>query len=363
MDPKKKLELKSLLQDLEGKRARHTELITVYVPAGYDINNIIQQISQEQGTASNIKSTGTRKNVETALEKMVRKLKTYQRTPPKGLALFSGNVSEADGRDDFQVWAIEPPEAVNVKIYRCDQTFFLDPLREMTQHQKIYGLVVIDRQEGNVALLKGTLITPIYNEESFVPGKTHAGGQSAARYARVREGMAKDFYKKIGALATTAFRNEKELAGVIIGGPGPTKEEFINGSFIGQDIKDKVIAVKDVGYTGPQGIQELVEKSKDVLAKEEIIEEKDAVNHFLEVLNKRPTHAAYGKEQILRAIEFGAINVLLISEQIDSHEAEDLADKVEKIGGTWQIISTETREGEQLAAIGGLAATLRFPIE
>ena len=58
-----KPELEELLEQLEKIRGRHTELITVYVPEGYDINAVQRQLEAEKSTAKNIKSTATRKNI------------------------------------------------------------------------------------------------------------------------------------------------------------------------------------------------------------------------------------------------------------------------------------------------------------
>lgn len=63
------LNLKKLIKELGGIRGRHTELVSVYVPAGYSLVDVSNQLFQEKGTASNIKSKTTRKNVLTALEK------------------------------------------------------------------------------------------------------------------------------------------------------------------------------------------------------------------------------------------------------------------------------------------------------
>ena len=38
-----KLQIKKLLKEVKGHRAPHTEFVTVYIPAGYDIIKIIQQ--------------------------------------------------------------------------------------------------------------------------------------------------------------------------------------------------------------------------------------------------------------------------------------------------------------------------------
>ncbi len=77
-----RFKLKKFIEHLSKYRARHTELVSVYIPAGYDINKRIQQLMQEQGTATNIKSATTRKNVIDALERMVQHLRLYKQTPP-----------------------------------------------------------------------------------------------------------------------------------------------------------------------------------------------------------------------------------------------------------------------------------------
>lgn len=358
-----RLKLRALIRELEEKRARHTELVTVYIPQGYSIVSVQQQIAGELGTAKNIKSTATRKNVQGALEKMIQQLKVYKQTPPHGLAVFSGNVSEKEGGSDFIVRAVEPPEPLNLKVYRCDQRFFLDPLVEQLRAQSVYGLIVLDNQEGNVALLSGTRIVQLKDMDSLVPGKTAKGGQSAARFARVREGMKNDFYKEVAEAANKSFLNHAEIKGIIIGGPGPTKEDFVNGNYLNNELRKKIVGIKDVGYTGQQGLQELVNRSKDILEREEIVLEKAAVDRFMEVLAKRPALAAYGQSEIEDAITAGAVDLLLLSEEVDPKLVEELADRVEDMGGKWIIVSVETREGAQLKGLGGIAAVLRFAIK
>src|SRR3989344_3456653 len=177
--------LKKTLKELENRKARHTELITVYIPRGYDMNKIIGHLAQEQGTASNIKSTSTRKNVISALERMIQHLRLFKRTPENGLAVFSGNVAEREGQEDFKVWSVEPTTPLKTRIYRCDKEFVLDLLRDMLETKEVYGLVIVDRRDANVAYLKGKTIIPILKTHSEVPGKTKAGGQSSVRFERL----------------------------------------------------------------------------------------------------------------------------------------------------------------------------------
>ncbi len=362
MDKEQKLkyELKKVVRKLEKFRARHTELISVYVPQDYNINLIINQLSTEAGTARNIKSASTRKNVEAALEKMMSQLRIYKKIPKNGLAIFSGNVAEA-GKQNFQVWAVEPPEPLKVKLYKCAQTFYLEPLKDQIAVKVAYGLIVMDRREADIAILRGKAIETLVSMKSMVPGKFKVGGQSAARFARVIDGMAKDFYKKIGEAVNKTFE-KVEVEGIIVGGPGPTKETFVNGEFIRTNIKKKIIGIKHLGYTGEFGLKELVEKSEDILTKEEIVKEKKAMDRLLKLLATKPDLVVYGEKEVRDVAEMKAVETILISEDVPEKIADELIEKVEETGGDVILISKETKEGQQLIGLGGVAAILRYAI-
>src|SRR3972149_9962853 len=136
--------LKKLINELRNIKGRHTELVTVYMPSGSNILDTVNQIRNEQGTAINIKSKSTRKNVVDALEKILQHLKLYKEIPHHGLIMFCGNISEQEGVSDIKLWAIEPPEKLGVKKYWCDQKFQLEPLEEMVEEKEVFGLVVMD---------------------------------------------------------------------------------------------------------------------------------------------------------------------------------------------------------------------------
>ncbi|MDP2925838.1 MAG: LAGLIDADG family homing endonuclease [Nanoarchaeota archaeon] len=176
LDEHQRFKLEDFVERMKSYRARHTELITVYVPKGMDLNLITRQLEAEKSTAANIKSSSTRKNVEAALDSLIRLAKT-RKTPPNGAALFAGNVSQIEGQDDFLVEFFEPPEELSIRLYRCDQTFVTDPLFEMLEIKEVYGLVVIERKEATIGVLIGKKIKLLKHVDSFVPGKIRAGGQ------------------------------------------------------------------------------------------------------------------------------------------------------------------------------------------
>ncbi|MBI4149754.1 peptide chain release factor aRF-1 [Candidatus Woesearchaeota archaeon] len=357
-----KFTLKKFLKELEQYKGRHTELVSVYVPAGYEMSKIMQHLAQEQGTATNIKSTATRKNVVAALEKMIQHLKIVGRTPEHGLAAFAGNVAEREGQEDIRVWSIEPPQPLKTRIYRCDKEFVLELLRDMMEVREVYGLVVMDRREGDIAFLKGKSIIPLTKAKSNVPGKQKAGGQSAHRFERLREDAAKQFYRKLAEMMKEQFFGNPNLKGIIVGGPGPTKYEFIETGQITNELKQKIIAVKDLSYTGEFGLEELVEKSQDVLAHEEIATEKKLMTEFFETLRRQPNKVTYGLKEVQQAIGMGTVDKVLVSEEMDDATINEIEESAKRMGTAVHIISVETREGAQLRDLGKIAAILRYEV-
>ena len=357
---KERYKLKRFIKGLDNRRGSGTELVSIYVPEGYNLDKIRTLVQEEQGTASNIKSKKTRDNVTGALEKIYQHLKLFPKTPPNGLAVFSGDVSERDNKQNIDLWSIEPPVPINQRLYRCDKEFVLEPLKEIADDTNVYGLIVMDRREGNVALLKGKTIVPLVNKESRVPGKFKTGGQSAQRFARIREGAAKDFYKKIGRLAKEQFYNRQEIKGVLVGGPGHTKHEFIDGDYLPTKVKENIIAIQDLSYTGDYGLEELVEKSKDVLAKEGVMEEKKLMEEFFSYLNTEPGQVTYGEQETMKMLKMGVVKIVLLSEAVDEQKVDTFIEEAQKVGSDVEIISTETTQGNQLKEMGGFAAINRY---
>ena len=362
LNEKQKYELKKFIKKLEVFKRPHTELITVYIPTGYDLNKIINHLKQEQGTATNIKSASTRKNVTDGLERMIQHLRLFKQTPKHGLAVFSGNVAEREGQIDLEVWSIEPPVPLKTRIYRCDKQFVLDLLRDMLDTKEVYGLVVLDRRDANIALLKGKTIIPLVKTHSQVPGKFKAGGQSAARFARIREGAAKDHFKKVAEYMKNQFLTLKELKGIIVGGPGPTKYDFVDGGYITNEVKKKIISIKDLSYTEEFGLQELLDKSQDVLAKEEVAAEKEIMGKFFDLLSTKPGIVSYGLNEVKKNLEMGTVDILLLSEELDDNTIDEMENLAKTVGTNVKIISTETREGVQLRELGKIAAILRYEV-
>jgi peptide chain release factor subunit 1 len=303
-------EFKKQLKALESYRGRGTELITVYITPGYQISDIMGKLKEEAGQATNIKSTGTRNNVTDALAKIIAYLKNFKTPPQNGMAIFCGNVSETEGKPDIQLFSIEPPAPLHVQFYRCESIFVLDPLRELIEHEGAYGLVVMDGKEATVAVLRGKNIKVIKQIHSTAHAKTHKGGQSAARFQRLREEGIEWFQERIGE-AMNAFLEVKGFKGVIAGGPGPAKEDFIKAKPFNYQLK--ILAVVDTGYTDEYGLRELLDKAGEVISEQESVVEKKLVAEFMSQA-ARGGAVVYGYDAVKQAIEANQAKQVLVTE-------------------------------------------------
>lgn len=396
-----KYEFKKKLEQLEKMKGRGTELITLYIPPDKNIADISNQLRTELSEAENIKSKQTRKNVIDGLEAILQRLKYYKKPPEYGMVLISGTV-EINGSEKRITEIIEPPEPVPLYKYHCDSTFYLEPLQEMLKEKKVYALIVIDRREATVGLLRGKRVDVMNYLTSMVPGKHRAGGQSSARFERLRNIAIHEFYKKVGDKASEALLPYQEyLLGVLIGGPSPTKEEFTEGNYLHHELQKNIVDMFDVSYTDESGLYELVEKAKDSLQELDLMREKKLMDKFLYEVS-RDGLAAYGEDEIRRHLQIGAVDTLLLSEDLrcerivytcpvcgeqkkvtvregtekvpkcdkDKVEMEEekrsdmvmeFSELAENTGANVELLSTESEEGAMLLnAFGGLAAILRF---
>lgn len=401
-----KYELKKLINELEDIRGRNTELVSLYIPAGYDMSKISEFVTSEQSEAENIKSKHTRTNVQDALGKIGRKVSEEHETPENGVAFFAGNVSDTEGRPDIKIWEVIPPQTIESRHYRCDKEFVIEPLKQMVVDDRVYGLIVADKNEAAIGYLQGNSVKTEFTLESNVPGKTRAGGQSAQRFARLRKQMLKSFLQEIAEKSKKAFldkEREGKLLGIIIGGPGFVKDKLMDDGYIHQELEDEVVAVESLNYSGEEALEELVTKAEDAIEDSQVVREKNLVNDFFQNLKKENGKSEYGVEQVHKALKMGAVDTLLISEDVDMFEAEyecpndhekqifeeearisdtvecdecneemsledisdivdAFSDQAEEMGSDLELISTGHEEGERLLNMGGVAAILRYRI-
>jgi len=401
-----KYEFKRLLEELRSKTGRGTELISLYIPHDKQISDVTAQLREEHGQAANIKSKLTRTNVQSALESAMSKLRLIPRAPENGVVIFIGAIDIGSNKTDMYSKVLEPPEPIVTYRYHCDSSFLLQPLEDMLAEKKTFGLIVLDRREATIGILKGKRIDALKHLTSTVPGKQRKGGQSSHRFQQLRLIAIHDFYKRIGESANDAFLqiDQKELEGILIGGPSPTKEEFVGGEFLHHELQKKILDALDVSYTDESGLSELVEAAQERLLDLELTQEKLAMRRFMRELVNEKGLASYGESEVRHNLALGAVDTLLLSEDMRKTRATikctnqscdyetqmtrtptspppevcpqcksqltitdevdlitDLSRLAEQSGTTIKIISTDFEEGAQLlSAFGGVAAILRY---
>ncbi|AKA49127.1 peptide chain release factor 1 [uncultured archaeon] len=316
-DPQlRKYEFKKALQELGNLKGRGTELISLYIPPDKMISDVVQYLREEFSTSSNIKSKSTRKNVLSAIESIMSRLRVYKFPPETGLVFFVGHVSTRGDQTEMYTKIIEPPEPIQTFMYKCDSIFHLEQLQDQLKVKELYGLIVIDRKEATIGFLSGTNIQLVANEQSLVPSKHHQGGQSSRRYERLIESAAHEFFKKAGEIANNSFMPLiKDIQAVFVGGPGATKEYFFDKGYLRNEIKDKVKDLFDLGYTDETGLRELVDKASDSIKDMQIARERDLMNKFMSEIKKPDGGLGiYGSLAVEQALRQKAIDTLLISE-------------------------------------------------
>ena len=317
-------EFKRLLDGLRSKKGRGTELISLYIPPDKQISDVTSQLREEYGQASNIKSRVTRLSVQGSLESAMSRLKLIPKPPENGVVLFIGSVDIGANRTELFSAALEPPDPIVTYRYHCDSSFYLEPLEEMLADKRTFGLIVLDRREAAIGLLKGKYIESLKTLTSTVPGKQRKGGQSSHRFQQLRLIAIHDFYKRIGESANDAFLpiDPKDLEGILIGGPSPTKEEFVEGGFLHHELQRKVLAALDVSYTDESGLYELVDTAQEQLADLEVTQDKEIMRRFMKELVSDKGLAAYGEKEVRHNLELGAVDVLLLSEDLRKTRAK-----------------------------------------
>jgi len=408
---RQKYDLKRKIEELKESKGRHTELISLYVPPNKQIFDVNAYLKNEYSQSQNIKSKTTMKNVLSAIESIMSRLKQFKQPPENGVIFFVGHRSVGSDKTEMVAYVIEPPMPISTFLYRCDSLFYTAPLEQMLLEKEIYGLLLVDRRECTVGVLKGNRVELLKYMTSQVPGKHGRGGQSQRRFERLTEIAAHEWFVKCGEKASEIFLGEEGIKGIFVGGPGPTKQYFVDENYLHYEVQEKIIDTFDTGYTDEYGLKELVDAASETMADLKISREKKIMKRFLkEVTKTEGSLAVYGEQQIRKALRMSVVDTLLLSESLRKYrvklkcsscghsemktiseealkeftppvcskcgksapmEIEDkidlideLSDLAEKTGCKVELISLGSEEGDSLySAFNGIAGILRYPIE
>ena len=405
---------RKLLEVLKGKKGFHTELISLYIPHDRKISDVTNYLKNEVSESQNIKSKLTRKNVLDGISVLLGQLKNIKQVPENGLVLYSGAIPQSNtpGTEKNELYIVDPPEKVKTFRYHCASEFLLWPLEEMIAPKETYGLLVIGRKESAVGYIRGNHLETVREFTSGIHGKHRAGGQSQKRYERLIEEGEMRFYRRISAEVNELFLSMEDLGGIFIGGPGPSKEKFVNDESLDYRLRDKILDVVDLGYSGAEGLRALIEKIKDKIANLKYVREKKIMARFLKEISSDSGLATYGLDEVQKALDYSAVDTLIFSEKLDMQKVrlecsnceftefrtvkenelkkleskiqeescpkcssntfnivgmnsiiEELGEAAETTGTDIEIISSETEYGEMLfSTFGGIVAILRYKL-
>jgi len=408
---RQKYDLKRKIEELKEAKGRHTELISLYIPPNKQIHDVNSYLKNEYSQSQNIKSKTTMKNVLSAIESIMSRLKQFKNPPENGMIFFVGHKSVGADKTEMVTFVIEPPLPITTFLYRCDSSFYLKPLLDMLVEKEIYGLLLIDRRECTVGLLKGNRVELLKYLTSHVPGKHGRGGQSQRRFERLTEIAAHEWFVKCGETVSDIFQSVENIQGIFVGGPGPTKQYFVDENYLHYEVQDKIVDTFDTGYTDEFGLRELVTAASETMTNLKISKEKKLMKRFLKEITKtKGSLAVYGESQVLKALEMGAVETLLLSENLRKYRVklkcngcnfiktititeddledfeppkcpkcnhsenmelvkkidviDEYSDLAEKIGSNVEIISLGSEEGDSLySAFDGIAGILRYPLD
>jgi len=411
-DSVRRYKLNKMINKLGNISGHGTELVTVYIPPRKPIYEIVSQLRNEAGTASNIKSDLTRNHVQDALSRTIEHLKLYKEPPDNGLVIFCGAIPTGKGlgTEKIEIYSVVPPKPIQINLYRCDDHFWIDHLKDMMKDDKIIGILSLDTQEAGFGILTGDRWEVVESLTSGVAGKHRQGGQSARRFERLRDNELNEYYHRVADYGQKIFIDEYNVKGIIVGGPGPTKDGFLKEEYLDYRLQNNVIAVLDSSYSGNEGVREIIDKVNDqgIMADYRLMEEKKIVKNFVSEVYTGKGLGIYGIFDVINSVKNGYVDLVLVTDDITylrleikcnkcNHIQEKFIDRSELMsikqelisnpcpncgsqdlesveqdiieyleelslmaGTRLEVISGKTEEGAQLASLGKIGAILRF---
>jgi len=325
-DSVKLYKIRKTLEELTQQEGHGTELISVYIPKNKQLHEVINNLREEQGTADNIKSDLTRTHVVDSLSKVVQRLKLYKKTPERGLVIFCGALPREGGgppgSEVVKAYEIDPPKDLTTFLYRCDDHFHVDILKDMLKDDNMIGLLAIDAKDAGWGLLHGDKIEVLKETGSGVAGKHRQGGQSAKRFQKLREMELQYYFNRVAHITREYFIDIYPIKGLIISGPGPTKEDFIKNNYLEYRLQEMIISTIDASYSGSEGIREAFSKSSEILSNFRMVEEKKIIERLFQQINNNTGLGSYGLKEVIEMLKNNIAEMIIITDDTELYRIE-----------------------------------------
>ncbi|KAJ1310482.1 hypothetical protein OPQ81_007215 [Rhizoctonia solani] len=402
--------MKKLIRSLDSARGAGTSMISLIIPPKDQIARVNNTLTQEYGTASNIKSRVNRLSVLAAITSTQQRLKLYNRVPPNGLVLFVGTILTDEGKERKVAFDFEPHKPINTSLYLCDNKFHTEALSELLESDSKFGFIVMDGNGSLFGTLSGNTREIIHKFTVDLPKKHGRGGQSALRFSRLRDEKRHNYVRKVAELAVQHFiTNDKvNVAGLVLAGSADFKTELNQSDMFDPRLAAKVIKVVDVSYGGENGFNQAIELAAESLSNVKFVQEKKLIQKYFDEISQDTGKYCFGIDDTLKGLEMGAVETLIVWENLDvtryvlrnaageeiivhaSKEQEKnrekfidkstglemeqaaepasllewFAEKYKEFGATLEFVSNRSQEGAQFVkGFGGIGGILRYKVD
>ncbi|KAF8626312.1 hypothetical protein AX15_004980 [Amanita polypyramis BW_CC] len=311
--------VKKLIKSLDAARGAGTSMISLIIPPKDQISRASAMLTQEYGTASNIKSRVNRLSVLAAITSTQQRLKLYNRVPPNGLVLFVGTILTDEGKEKKVSFDFEPHKPINTSLYLCDNKFHTEALSELLESDQKFGFIVMDGNGTLFGTLAGNTREVIHKFTVDLPKKHGRGGQSALRFSRLRDEKRHNYVRKVAELAVQHFiTNDKvNVAGLVLAGSADFKTELSQSDMFDLRLAAKVIKVVDVSYGGENGFNQAIELAAESLSNVKFVQEKKLIQKYFDEISQDSGKYCFGIDDTLKALELGSVETLIVWENLD----------------------------------------------
>jgi peptide chain release factor subunit 1 len=313
--------VKKLIKNLQAARGNGTSMISLIIPPGDQISRVNKMLSDEYGTASNIKSRVNRLSVLGAITSTQQRLKLYNKCPKNGLVIYCGTVVTDEGKEKRVNIDFEPFKPINTSLYLCDNKFHTEDLNELLMDDEAFGFIVMDGNGSLYGTVQGSNREVLHKFSVDLPKKHGRGGQSALRFARLRLEKRHNYVRKVAEMATQLFvpdGQKPNVQGLVLAGSADFKSELMRSDLFDQRLRDIVIKMVDVSYGGLQGFNQAIELSADTLGEVKLMKEKKLLQKYMDEISLDTGKYCFGLDDTFKGLELGAIEHLIIWENLDA---------------------------------------------
>jgi len=312
--------VKKLIKNLEAAKGNGTSMISLIIPPGTQVSQVNKMLSDEYGTASNIKSRVNRLSVLGAITSTQQRLKLYNRCPKNGLVMYCGTVMTDEGKEKKVNIDFEPFKPINTSLYLCDNKFHTEDLNELLMDDEAFGFIVMDGNGSLYGTVQGSAKEVLHKFSVDLPKKHGRGGQSALRFARLRLEKRHNYVRKVAEMATQLFVPDGQrpnIQGLVLAGSAGFKAELMRSDLFDLRLSKIVVKMVDVSYGGENGFNQAIEYSAETLGSVKLMKEKKLLQKYMDEISQDTGKYCFMVEDTLKALELGAVEHLIVWENLE----------------------------------------------